>query len=409
VTPLVALIVIVLVAVMAANLVGRARAGVRSVRSHHRALDTLGDITTRRPPPGAPSSPPAAFHQAHVRILAPEIELREPEVPIVVEVPEPEPVAVIVPFRLPPPPRNDLWDTGATNGHPVSPELTPVPSGDGEVEVTVEEDGDGEPSDDDAVAARAGDDDPGDDVIDLDGRDGDRSGEEEGEAAGPRSSPELPASIWPTAGDRAVTPAGRAGLLGTRGQRVGGGARTPLAVFGAAGSGVRTPAPGERSSRRRTAVASTAVLGVAAVGVFLVLHGHHRAPPPVATTVPAVTTEAPTPSTATTVAAKARTATVKRVPVRLISSRPGTALYRLAKGTRVTFTANSPCWMEVRHANSTGPIVATTILAAGASRSVTGPVWVRVGDPTAVAIRAAGVAVAPPAIKGQPYDLQFDD
>ena len=113
-TPLVAIIVIALIGVLAVNVIGRARSGIRSVRSHHRALDTLGHITAQRPPLGArlPSAPMAA-RQAHIRILPPPEEIVE-EVAPVVEEPEtraPVQLPVAASFRLAPAPPNNLWDT----------------------------------------------------------------------------------------------------------------------------------------------------------------------------------------------------------------------------------------------------------------------------------------------------------
>jgi hypothetical protein len=420
VTPLVAVIVIVLVGVLAANVISRARSGVRSVRTHHRALDTLGHITTKRPVAapreavgvGALSAPDAP-RQAHIRILPAivdeEEEIEEPIPEPAVEIEEPVAVPPAPWFRLAPAPDNDLWDTVAIRELVDGPEVKP--GEDGTEEDRTQEEG-----------AEDGTEDSADDGTDADDEDGE-AGADANDVTGPQSiaapSPEEEApehEVFEPAWAAAVAAPGRgrvwrAGPFGTKrpgpprprpgwpraGRR---GARPGAAPVG---PGRPRPAWPLRGTRRIAATITVLALCIATVAV--VLSNRHHATPAAAAT-PRVATASPALRRSPLVH---KTKPVKvRVPVRLVSEEPGVLHYRLAGGARVTLKAIGPCWVEIRRTDANGQEVYIATMAAGTTESVKAPAWVRLGRPTAVAVIVGGATVSPPVIAGRPYDLLFD-
>jgi hypothetical protein len=176
--------------------------------------------------------------------------------------------------------------------------------------------------------------------------------------------------------------------------------------------------PEARVSRRSpvlwplaVAAVSVAVAGVA-LGVEL-LNPARRAPvasqstsprPPVAparsttTSVPALSTT--TPTTASTVPPQ---------PAVLVSANGGTATYQLTSATAsIVVKANGPCWIEVKAGSPRGQVVVEETLSAGQRSSVTGPAWIRLGDPPHVAVTVDGTPMSVPgAGTAVPLDLQF--
>lgn len=171
-------------------------------------------------------------------------------------------------------------------------------------------------------------------------------------------------------------------------------------------------APASRRSRgagpgagRRTAamvvIAAAAVLVVVAVAAALTLRSapsHRRAAAP----NPPLST--PRPASAPTVAP-----TTVAAPATLVSSTPQDAVYSLAGPSTITFTASrGASWIELRQGAQAGTIVYQGILRQGQAQNITGPAWVRLGNPTAVSIAVNQTPLAAPTLTaGEPFNLQF--
>jgi len=143
--------------------------------------------------------------------------------------------------------------------------------------------------------------------------------------------------------------------------------------------------PSQSPPRLQTAAKQTAVTTTPAPG--------HKAKPP--TTLPRVTTTLPV--------------TVPPYPAVLVSSSGGTATYQLSsRSASIVVTAKGRCWLEVRANSPLGQIVYEGILQAGQQSSVTGPAWLRLGNPPAVAVRVDGTPMpVPGASVAVPLNLQF--
>ncbi len=96
-------------------------------------------------------------------------------------------------------------------------------------------------------------------------------------------------------------------------------------------------------------------------------------------------------------------------PAVLVSSAGGTATYQLSSpSASIVVTAKGRCWLEVRANSPLGQIVYEGILEAGQQSSVTGPAWLRVGDPPEVSVRVNGTRMpVPGAAQAVPLNLQF--
>jgi hypothetical protein len=96
-------------------------------------------------------------------------------------------------------------------------------------------------------------------------------------------------------------------------------------------------------------------------------------------------------------------------PAVLVSSSGGTATYQLSSpSASIVVTAKGRCWLEVRANSPLGQIVYEGILEAGQQSSVTGPAWLRVGDPPEVSVRVNGTRMpVPGAAQAVPLNLQF--
>ncbi len=101
--------------------------------------------------------------------------------------------------------------------------------------------------------------------------------------------------------------------------------------------------------------------------------------------------------------------TVASYPAVLVSSSGGTATYQLSSpSASIVVTAKGRCWLEVRANSPLGQIVYEGILDAGQQSSVTGPAWLRVGDPPEVSVRVDGTRMpVPGAAHAVPLNLQF--
>jgi hypothetical protein len=173
-------------------------------------------------------------------------------------------------------------------------------------------------------------------------------------------------------------------------------------------------APGPRSPVLRplaVAAASVAVAGIA-LGVEL-NRPARRAPQASQSTPPGRRPVLPARSTTTlaapTTTAAPRAATVPPQPAVLVSANGGTATYQLTSATAsIVVKANGPCWIEVKAGSPRGQVVVEETLSAGQRSSVTGPAWIRLGDPPHVAVMVDGTPMSVPgAGAAVPLDLQF--
>jgi hypothetical protein len=123
-------------------------------------------------------------------------------------------------------------------------------------------------------------------------------------------------------------------------------------------------------------------------------------PPSSATHNQTSTSTRPTSTTTTAPPAK---------PAVLVSSQNGTATYELSSASAsIVVSASGPCWLEVRANSPLGQIVYEGTLEAGVHFSVTGPAWIRLGNPPAVAVKVNGTPMTvPDAQVGLPVNLQF--
>jgi hypothetical protein len=174
---------------------------------------------------------------------------------------------------------------------------------------------------------------------------------------------------------------------------------------------------GRRPSITGVVLAAAAVaVAVAAVGIALDLRSVPSQSRPqlqtaaqqrAATTVPAPTRKVSPPTT--TPVPVTSPVTVASYPAVLLSSSGGTATYQLSSpSASIVVRAKGRCWLEVRANSPLGQIVYEGILEAGQQSSVTGPAWLRVGDPPEVAVRVNGQKMpVPGASLAVPLNLQF--
>lgn len=157
---------------------------------------------------------------------------------------------------------------------------------------------------------------------------------------------------------------------------------------------------GTATGRTWKAAAAGVVVLLAAGGAAATLGLAHHAAAPRATgpahhPAPSPTAPARTVPTTTPAAAK------------LVATASGAATYQLAGPSQITLTASGPCWVEIRSGGASGAVSFVGTLQAGQSQAVAGPAWLRLGNPTAVAVAVNGQAVKPPVTQGTPYDLTF--
>jgi Domain of unknown function (DUF4115) len=110
------------------------------------------------------------------------------------------------------------------------------------------------------------------------------------------------------------------------------------------------------------------------------------------------------PTTATTTPAPPTTAAP---PFSLVSNVDGTATYQVAAAAPIIVRATGPCWVDAHQANSSGASVFTATMAAGQTQTLTAPVWIRLGAPTAVAIEVNGTTLTTPSTGGAPLDVEL--
>jgi hypothetical protein len=133
------------------------------------------------------------------------------------------------------------------------------------------------------------------------------------------------------------------------------------------------------------------------------------------TTVPravkrTTTTKGPGRATTTTAPALVQpSAPAVSRPAVLVSSAAGTATYQLTSpSASIVVSASGPCWIEVRVGGQSGQVIYEGTLQKGRVSKVTGPAWIRLGDPPYVHITVDGSHMSVPgATTAVPIDLQF--
>jgi hypothetical protein len=372
------------------------RARSRSVERHQQALGTLGDITQR--PDGAQGWPEdATDHQAHVRLIGPSGQVSNSNG---VALPPPRALsspgsASASPFRRPS--RSgpsiaamDAVATSANLGH--SPGTQVLHSGPGRPTVR------SLPGHEPAEPTMPGL--PPQPALSDDGPD-DISLVEPGLSGEPtRPVPVVQPQVFQFDD---LSPARRKAARQARSAR--------------ANKRMATRHFGHRPSITGVVLAAAAVaVAVAAVGIALDLRS---TPGPTRTQLqtaaqqtPVTTQPAPKRKSAPPTTAPVPTTspvTVASHPAVLVSSAKGTATYQLSSpSASIVVKAKGSCWLEVRANSPLGQIVYEGILEAGQKSSVTGPAWIRLGDPPEVAVRVNGQKMpVPGAALAVPVNLQF--
>jgi hypothetical protein len=398
----------------------------RSVERHQQALDTLADIT-QSPDPAPEARQLAPDHQAHVRVIGPagpvtaEPGLLPPPRPFARSSPvgaspmrrpsrnAPSAAAIdavsasatlgrssgtrLVRTRLPHPPAGPL----AASEEPTLPALTPPPPAALEPptrpvpvirpHVFYFDDVAARPA---ARAAREAQAPVANDIDDPDDPDDGTGG------------PDLTAlAVVPVgAGD----PSGASEFLPPHRGRswgLGGKDRRPVAL------------------RALTAAAAVVVIGAAVTGAALALQSpspkaatqalrppHKAGKPSAPAAKPATPTSRPTVPVTTTTTPPPPPAPKAAV---LLNASGGTATYQLTSpSASIVVTASGPCWIEVKARSAAGQVVYEGILAKGQTSSVTGPAWIRLGDPPYAAVTVNGKHMSVPgATAAVPLNLQF--
>jgi hypothetical protein len=157
--------------------------------------------------------------------------------------------------------------------------------------------------------------------------------------------------------------------------------------------------------------AAAICVAVVAIGVTVVgLPGQSSPGVPAAARSSAPTTTAHPHTTTTSVPPRTTTTTAPPAkPAVLVSSQNGTATYQLRSASAsIVVSATGPCWLEVRANSPLGQIVYEGTLEAGGRSTVTGPAWIRLGNPPVVAVKVNGTPMTVPGAQvGLPLNLQF--
>jgi len=214
----------------------------------------------------------------------------------------------------------------------------------------------------------------------------------------------------------------------------------PLAGAQHAAAGVLTEAstPGEpgtegraTSRQRRLAtqamVAAAVALLVAGGAVYVALEGNNHpghqtagyrgsgsvstahTVQPTATTAPSASTVPTTTPASTSSSSSSSTTSTPSKPVLLLSATAGTDTYQLtSKTASIVVTAKGPCWVEVRAGSPQGQVVTEQTLETDNQVKVTGPAWIRLGDPPYAKVSVDGSPTTVPGSQyGVPLNLDF--
>jgi len=178
------------------------------------------------------------------------------------------------------------------------------------------------------------------------------------------------------------------------------------------------PPPGaarlERSPARVRALAAAALIVAfaAAAAAFALARAPARGTPQLRASPPTQPAAALRPTVTTTTAPPTTTTTRPALPAQpavWLRTASGTATYQLtAASASIVLTATGPCWIEVRVGTRAGPVFYQGTLEAGGISKVTGPAWIRLGNPVNAHVAVNGATMPiPGAIKAVPLNLQF--
>lgn len=170
-------------------------------------------------------------------------------------------------------------------------------------------------------------------------------------------------------------------------------------------------AEGKRKSVVSVVLAAAAIcVAIVAIGATVLgLPGHANTPHAAPTTDTPPTTAPVHPTTTVPKPTTTTSAPPPPKPAVLVSNQNGTATYQLrSRSASIVVSATGPCWYEVRANSPLGQIVNEGTLESGTRFSVTGPAWIRLGNPPAVAVKVDGTPMTVPgAGLGAPLNLQF--
>lgn len=153
--------------------------------------------------------------------------------------------------------------------------------------------------------------------------------------------------------------------------------------------------PGQRRPGRAAVVIAALLVTGAAAALVVTTSGGSR---PRATPPPAYRARPPAAAAPATVPPPSE--------VRLLSTSSGQATYWVAGPPATTLVASGRCWVEARSGGATGSIVFQGVLSSGQRQVLSGPLWLRLGNPGAVSVQVNGTVLQPPGLAaGQPYDL----
>ena len=179
---------------------------------------------------------------------------------------------------------------------------------------------------------------------------------------------------------------------------------------GPAGGGNGKSTGGRKSAVGLVLAAAAICVAVAAIGVTIIGLPGQGSPGAQDAAKSAPTSGAAHEQGPTSVPAKSTTTSAPPPkPAVLVSSQNGTATYELSSASAsIVVSASGPCWLEVRANSPLGQIVYEGTLEAGVHFSVTGPAWIRLGNPPAVAVKVNGTPMTVPGSQlAEPVNLQF--
>jgi hypothetical protein len=169
--------------------------------------------------------------------------------------------------------------------------------------------------------------------------------------------------------------------------------------------------PGRGAGRKSVVgvVLAAAAICVAVVAIGVTIVGLPGSGTPGAQTAAKTNPPTSTAHSTTTTHPKPTTTTTPPKPAVLVSSQNGTATYELKSASAsIVVSSTGPCWFEVRANSPLGQIINEGTLEAGSRFSVTGPAWIRLGNPPAVAVKVDGTPMTVPDSEvGLPLNLQF--
>jgi hypothetical protein len=176
-------------------------------------------------------------------------------------------------------------------------------------------------------------------------------------------------------------------------------AATVVVAFGAAAVALLLTRAPNGNAPHLSAPPSTTLRGARSTGAT----GSNGAAPTSATV------RATTAPTTTTTTSKRSLAPPPAKPAVLVRTAGGTATYQLTSpGASIVVQASGPCWIEVRVGSKKGRVFYQGTLEGGMASRVTGPAWIRLGDPIYAHVTVDGDHMPiPGATKAVPLNLVF--